>query len=98
MALVTPLHAHYSADKLRRVVDDMRRMGRPRIRAYYDPAADAWLALEGTHRLRAAAVLGISPVMVPTAWPRSRKALERARFAAAHRGHVFPSVGIEIRS
>lgn len=66
----------------------------PRIRAYYDSVSGAWMAQEGTHRLRAARLLGMVPVMVPVRWPRSSKALARARFAAFLRGHDFERVEI----
>ena len=94
MVVVTPLHAHYSPAHLDHVVAQMRRLGPPKIRAYFDTVSRAWMAQEGTHRLRAAKLLDIPPVMVPVHWPRSRKALDRARFAARLRGHAFKSVDV----
>ena len=87
--IVCPLHAHYSSAHLERVAAEMRRLGAPAIRAHYDAAYGVWLAQEGTHRLRAALLLGLAPVMIPVQWPRSRRALERARFAAIRNAHVF---------
>lgn len=94
MIVVTPLHEHFSPPHLEHVVSEMRRLGAPRIRAYLDVETGAWLAQEGTHRLRAALRLGIAPVMVHVRWPRSREALERARFAAIERGHVFDRIEV----
>lgn len=94
MVIVTPLHEHYSSAHLNHVIEQMRRLGPPKIRAYFDPVSGAWMAQEGTHRLRAAKRLGIPPVMVPVRWPRSRKALRRARFAASLRGHAFELVNV----
>lgn len=94
MTIVTPLHAHFSPAHLADVIQAMRKLGPPRIRAHHDASSGAWLALEGTHRLRAALVLGLAPVMVPVRWPRSQMALERARFAAVERGHVFARVEV----
>lgn len=94
---VTPLHEHFSPARLAAVVTEMRArgpLGAPRIRAYFDDVSRTWYALEGTHRLRAAKLLGLSPVMVRALWPRSQDALIRARFAAARRGHVFLCVRI----
>ncbi len=92
--VVTPLHAHYSPAHLDQVIAAMRRMGPPRIRAYFDAPSGTWFAQEGTHRLRAAAELGVAPVMVPVQWRRGRKALARARHAASRRGHLFPRVEV----
>jgi hypothetical protein len=92
--VVTPLHEHYSIEHLRDVIEAMKQLGSPRIRAYFDDKSGAWFATEGTHRLRAAKLLGIAPVMVPTRWSRTRKALERARYAAVSRGHVFDRVEV----
>lgn len=93
--IVTPLHEHFSPSHLIDVVATMRRLGPPRIRAYFDPQSGAWFAQEGTHRLRAAMLLGVAPVMVPVRWPRSRAALERARYAAVQRGHAFNRVLVD---
>lgn len=92
--IVTPLHAYFDAAHLDHVIGEMVRRGPPRIRASHDTATGAWFAAEGTHRLRAAARLGLAPVMVPVRWRRGRAALERARFAAIQRGHSFDRVEV----
>lgn len=92
--IVTPLHAYYSPAHLDVVVDKMRRLGPPRIRASFDLVSGSWFALEGTHRLRAALALGLAPVLVRTRWPRGCAALERARYAAIIRGHTFERVEV----
>jgi len=94
MTIVTPLHHHFRPAHLAAVIAEMERRGPPRIRAYLDAETGAWFALEGTHRLRAALALGLAPVMASVPWPRSRQALERARFAAVRRGHLFPRVSL----
>ena len=95
--VVTPLHWYYSESHLLDVVAAMRELGPPRIRAFLDLESGAWLAREGTHRLRAALLLELAPVLVPIRWWRTRSALERARFAALERGHVFARVQVRPR-
>lgn len=92
--VVTPLHAYFSQARLDQVVEKMRELGPPRIRAHRDAQSGTWFALEGTHRLRAAKLLGVAPIMVPVPWPRGPHALERARYAAVERGHVFARVDV----
>lgn len=92
---MTPLHEHYSLEHLHHVVDEMRRLGPPKIRAFWDEETGAWFTFEGTHRLRAALALGLAPVMVPSPWTRGEEALRRARFASTRRGHVFLEVRVE---
>jgi hypothetical protein len=87
--IVTPLHAYYREDHLAHVKDEMRRRGAPILRGHYDAETDTWFMSEGTHRLRAAKALGIVPVLVSIPWWRSRKSLERARYAARTTAHVF---------
>ena len=94
MTVVTPLHAHFSPSHLTHVISMMRQLGPPKIRAYFDEHSGAWFAQEGTHRLRAALILDLAPVMVFVHWPRSRAALERARYAAVERGLIFKRVEI----
>jgi hypothetical protein len=94
VVVVTPLHAHYSPAHLDYVIEQMRRLGPPKIRAYFDAVSGAWMAREGTPRLRAAKLLDLPPVMVPVRWPHSHKALDRARFAALLRGHAFERVDV----
>lgn len=92
--IVTPLHAHYREEHLTRVIGQMRMLGAPRIKAHLDEESGAWMAYEGTHRLRAALWLGLTPIMLPRPWYRSQRALEDARFAAIQRGHVFQRVEV----
>lgn len=93
--IVTALHHHYSPARLEQVMAEMAHRGGPRVRAYYDAGYRIWFALEGTHRLRAAFLLGTAPVLLSSAWPRSQDALVRARFAASWRGYVFERVIVE---
>lgn len=58
-----------SRTKLPSVIEEMKRIGAPTIRAYYD--GEAYQALEGSHRLAAAKELGLTPVideMTPRQW------------------------------
>lgn len=50
------------ADHLAEVIAEMRTLGAPTIRAYWD--GDGWQAIEGVHRLHAAAALGLRPILV----------------------------------
>lgn len=65
--IVTPPHRHFSLSRLQDVITKMARLGQPMIRAYYDSESDTWLCEEGTHRLRAAKLVGAVPIMIPTA-------------------------------
>jgi hypothetical protein len=87
--IVNPLHAHYDPARLAHVIEEMKTRGAPMLRAHYDAGADIWHAREGTHRLRAAKALGLTPVLVPVPWRRTGAALTRARHLAARNAHVF---------
>jgi hypothetical protein len=92
MVLVNPLHEYFRQTHLDLVVERMKVLGPPRIRAHFD--GEIWHATEGTHRLRAARILGIVPMLIPVPWTKSRKALRNARFAAMLRAHSFDRVDI----
>lgn len=94
MVRVTPLHHYYRTAHLEHVIGEMRRRGAPVIRAHWDEAIGAWLAREGTHRLRAALALGIAPTIAPIPWWRSGAALRSARYAACARAHEFADVNV----
>lgn len=89
--LIAPLHRHFRPHHLALVSAQMAVLGAPVLRAFFDPSTGAWLAREGSHRLRAAHRLGLVPRLVMTPWWRSLAALERARYAAAQYGLVFPT-------
>lgn len=92
VVLVNPLHWYFSPNHLAHVIEQMRRLGPPVIRAYFD--GQMWHAREGTHRLRACLVLGCEPKLVPVKWPKSQAALERAKLGAARRAHIFRNVEV----
>lgn len=50
--------------RLRDTIDKMRTLGAPTIRAVWDHESEAWIAIEGSHRLEAARQLGLLPVIV----------------------------------
>ena len=89
----------------REVVAEMKRRGPPRIRAYFD--GEVWHAREGTHRLRAAKLLGLPPVLVPVRWRSLRGALFRtfelltpeqkaAMVPASRSGDVTPGTVLDL--
>lgn len=88
--LVNPLHHYFRQSHLEHVKREMVRRGPPVLRAHFD--GEVWHAQEGTHRLRAAKALGVVPVLINVPWPRTRAALERARFSAILNAHVFDRV------
>lgn len=92
--LVNPLHDYFRPAHLAHVIAEMERRGPPVIRASWDEQAGIWHAREGTHRLRAAKLLGIAPVLVPVPWKRSPAARERARHAAAKYAHRFERIEV----
>lgn len=87
--IIAPLHRHYSPGHLVEVAHEMRRRGAPVLRAHCDSVTGMWFSREGTHRLRAAHLLGLTPVLVPVPWWRTRAALVRARWAALEYGYEF---------
>lgn len=60
---ITLVHNHYDAAHLDNVINDMHELGEPTIKAYWNAAYDVWVALEGSHRIRAAHALGLVPVI-----------------------------------
>lgn len=59
------VHDHYDDAKLADVIEQMRTLGSPTIRAVWMDCYGVWAALEGCHRIRAAQALGITPVIEP---------------------------------
>lgn len=91
---VCPLHWYFDRDRLKDVTSTMARRGPPVLRAHVDSETGAVLLSEGTHRIHAAAALGLVPVIVPVPWWRSPSALVGARFAARSRGLRFAAVDV----
>ena len=57
------LHNHFDTDHLDAVVADMKTLGAPTIRVL-DLGFDClYQALEGSHRLRACEILGVTPIL-----------------------------------
>ena len=54
-------HKHYNQEHLNAVKAQMETLGAPTIKAIWSEVYGAWMAVEGCHRLRAAAELGITP-------------------------------------
>ena len=55
------LHKHYNRGQLEQVKREMVELGAPIIRAIWSEMYGLWLAVEGSHRLRAAKELEITP-------------------------------------
>ena len=96
--VVNPLHGYFRQDHLVHVVGEMRRRGAPKIRAFYDAEVGIWHAREGSHRLRAAVLLGLLPELVSVPWDKTRAALYRARIAADRHAHVFNATAARHRA
>ena len=54
-------HKHYNQEHLNAVKAQMETLGAPTIKAIWSEMYGAWMAVEGCHRLRAAAELGLTP-------------------------------------
>lgn len=65
---IIPPHAYFDAEHLERVKDEMAVLGAPRIKAVWVESHGAWVALEGCHRIRAAAALGLVPEIDEVEW------------------------------
>ena len=57
------LHEYYNEEHLEAVKAEMAKLGAPVIRAIYDDCNDIYIALEGSHRIRAAKALGLTPII-----------------------------------
>ena len=57
-------HNYYSKQHLAEVSKEMETLGSPSIRAIWSEAYGMWMAVEGCHRLRAAAELGLTPEII----------------------------------
>lgn len=55
------VHNHYDAGHLAEVIEEMRRVGAPTIKAVWMECFNHWAAIEGCHRIRAAKALGLVP-------------------------------------
>ena len=56
-------HRHYNNEHLSEVIEEMKSIGAPTIRAFWSELYGSYLAVEGCHRVRAAAELGIAPIV-----------------------------------
>lgn len=61
-AMLEILLVHPAGDRLQHVVEDMRKLGPPEVFVYLFSKNFA-VALEGTHRLTAAEILGYKPIL-----------------------------------
>lgn len=58
------IHNHFDEQHLKAVKAEMQVLGAPTIKAVWMECWGVWAALEGCHRIRAAADLGIVPEIV----------------------------------
>lgn len=91
---VNPPHGYFRQEHLDHVTAEMRRRGAPVLRACWDAETSTWFCCEGTHRLRAAKILDLAPVIVPVRWHRSAAGRVRARYLANRHAHHFAHVEI----
>lgn len=61
--IIALVHDHFDADHLEAVKAEMATLGAPIINAVWMECFGHWAALEGCHRIRAAAELGLTPVI-----------------------------------
>lgn len=57
------VHSYFDEKHLEKVISEMKTLGAPKIKAVWCEELDRWLAVEGCHRLRAALLLGLQPVI-----------------------------------
>ena len=62
---IIPPHDHFDASHLEWIKSKMLVLGVPSIKAVWVEAYNAWVALEGCHRLHAAKALGLVPIIEP---------------------------------
>jgi hypothetical protein len=55
------LHAHFDDQHLSKIIEEMEKLGSPKIKAVWIEAYYHYAALEGCHRLRACEILGLTP-------------------------------------
>jgi hypothetical protein len=58
------VHDHYDQDHLEKVIEEMKVLGTPSIKAVWSEAYGFYCAIEGCHRIRAAKALGLVPEIV----------------------------------
>ena len=61
-------HDHFDAAHLETVKTEMTKLGAPTIKAVWMESYGAWVALEGSHRIRAAKALGLTPEIEEVEW------------------------------
>ena len=62
---ITLVHDHFEQDHLDHVIEEMKTLGAPTVKAVWLDYMGSWAALEGCHRLRAAEALGLTPEIEP---------------------------------
>ena len=78
------IHDEYNEEHLQEVKKQMQSLGAPQIKVIY-LGADEYAALEGCHRLRAAAELGITPEFI-----------ELSRANVGELDVIDPSLGLDV--
>lgn len=61
--IINTYHNYYDSNHLSKVTEEMRLRGAPIIRCIWSGIHCEWMAIEGSHRLRAAHALGLTPII-----------------------------------
>ena len=69
-------HEDFDINHLQEVIEEMKTLGAPVIKAVWVECQNMWYALEGCHRIRAAKELGLSPVIDEIDYEDGRNAEE----------------------
>lgn len=62
--LIALYHNDYDKEHLKKIIEKMKILGSPKIKAIWIEAYECWAALEGCHRIRAAKKLGLTPEII----------------------------------
>ena len=63
MTTIALLHKHYDEQHLEEVKTEMASLGAPVIRCIWSELNNMWMAVEGSHRIRAAKDLDLMPII-----------------------------------
>ena len=62
------VHDHFDEAHLAEVIEEMKTLGTPVIKAVWMECFNHWAALEGCHRIRAAKEMGLTPEIEEVAY------------------------------
>ena len=73
------LHKHYDKKHLENIKNEMLEMGTPEIKMIFNESQGVWMAIEGSHRLRAAKELNITPEIIDVTNEKNSRISMRGR-------------------